>query len=222
MTPPLCGWSARSPRGQEVLRQGPPAPLRRAGRLPTAAPLRFGAVRPWSHSGPCATPPPFAVYDAEAGCSSWYPIPSAFAGSSCRGGLMLLNGERLILNRGEPARVEPLPGPHRPQRHGAGVRGVQRSNINAVRTCHYPNQSAWYSLCDENGIYVMDGPASRPRLLAEDGCLQALLGRARQPAPVAGVRAGPRRSMFERDKTTPPSCSGPAAANPTRADASWP
>ncbi|MDT9121325.1 glycoside hydrolase family 2 TIM barrel-domain containing protein, partial [Escherichia coli] len=31
-----------------------------------------------------------------------------------------------------------------------------RNNINAVRTCHYPNQTAWYQLCDQNGIYVMD------------------------------------------------------------------
>ena len=31
-----------------------------------------------------------------------------------------------------------------------------RNNINAVRTCHYPDQSLWYQLCDENGICMMD------------------------------------------------------------------
>ena len=30
-----------------------------------------------------------------------------------------------------------------------------RNNINAVRTCHYPDQIPWYYLCDEAGIYVM-------------------------------------------------------------------
>ena len=30
-----------------------------------------------------------------------------------------------------------------------------KNNINAVRTCHYPNQIPWYYLCDEEGIYVM-------------------------------------------------------------------
>ena len=29
------------------------------------------------------------------------------------------------------------------------------NNINAVRTCHYPNQIPWYYLCDEKGIYMM-------------------------------------------------------------------
>ena len=30
-----------------------------------------------------------------------------------------------------------------------------KNNINAVRTCHYPDQIPWYYLCDEAGIYVM-------------------------------------------------------------------
>ena len=30
-----------------------------------------------------------------------------------------------------------------------------RNNINAVRTCHYPDRLEWYRLCDEHGIYVM-------------------------------------------------------------------
>ncbi len=30
-----------------------------------------------------------------------------------------------------------------------------RNNINAVRTCHYPDQIPWYYLCDKAGIYVM-------------------------------------------------------------------
>ena len=30
-----------------------------------------------------------------------------------------------------------------------------RNNINAVRTCHYPDRLSFYSLCDEHGIYMM-------------------------------------------------------------------
>lgn len=33
---------------------------------------------------------------------------------------------------------------------------MKQNNINAVRTCHYPNQSALYRLCDEYGLYVID------------------------------------------------------------------
>ncbi len=32
---------------------------------------------------------------------------------------------------------------------------MKRNNINAVRTCHYPDQIPWYYMCDEAGIYVM-------------------------------------------------------------------
>lgn len=35
------------------------------------------------------------------------------------------------------------------------VRLMKRSNINAVRTSHYPNDPRFYGLCDEYGLYVM-------------------------------------------------------------------
>lgn len=36
------------------------------------------------------------------------------------------------------------------------IKFMKKYNINAVRTSHYPNQSYWYKLCDEFGIYVID------------------------------------------------------------------
>ena len=33
---------------------------------------------------------------------------------------------------------------------------MKQHNINAVRTSHYPNQTRWYELCDEYGLYVID------------------------------------------------------------------
>ena len=38
----------------------------------------------------------------------------------------------------------------------ADILMMKRNNINAVRTSHYPNQTRWYELCDEYGIYVID------------------------------------------------------------------
>ena len=32
---------------------------------------------------------------------------------------------------------------------------MKRFNINAVRTCHYPDNNLWYDLCDEYGLYVV-------------------------------------------------------------------
>lgn len=36
------------------------------------------------------------------------------------------------------------------------IKFMKANNINAVRTSHYPNQTRWYDLCDEYGIYLMD------------------------------------------------------------------
>lgn len=36
------------------------------------------------------------------------------------------------------------------------IRFMKQHNINAVRTCHYPNNTRWYELCDRYGIYLID------------------------------------------------------------------
>ena len=36
------------------------------------------------------------------------------------------------------------------------IQTMKQNNINAVRTSHYPNNSEWYDLCDEYGLYVID------------------------------------------------------------------
>ena len=36
------------------------------------------------------------------------------------------------------------------------IRLMKQNNINAVRTCHYPNVPEWYALCDRYGLYVLD------------------------------------------------------------------
>jgi beta-galactosidase len=36
------------------------------------------------------------------------------------------------------------------------IRLMKQSNINTVRTSHYPNDPHWYALCDEYGLYLID------------------------------------------------------------------
>ncbi|MDD5947618.1 MAG: glycoside hydrolase family 2 TIM barrel-domain containing protein [Oscillospiraceae bacterium] len=111
-------------------------------------------------------------------------------------GIMCLNGKRIVfrgVNRHEWS-----------ARNGRciteeemlwDIRNMKRNNINAVRTSHYPNQSAWYQLCDRYGIYLIDEtnlethganwmvPASQPEWK------EAVLDRA--------------KSMYQRDKNHP-------------------
>lgn len=35
------------------------------------------------------------------------------------------------------------------------IKLMKRMNMNAVRTCHYPDDPIWYDLCDEYGLYVV-------------------------------------------------------------------
>lgn len=71
--------------------------------------------------------------------------------------VMYLNGERLVIcgvNRHEwnPSSGRAIT----PDNMRADIEILLENNITAVRTSHYPNQSLWYELCDENGIIVMD------------------------------------------------------------------
>lgn len=71
-------------------------------------------------------------------------------------GIMYLNGKRIVFK-----------GINRHEWNAEGgrvvteddmlwdIRFMKQNNINAVRTCHYPNNSLWYQLCDEYGIYLI-------------------------------------------------------------------
>ena len=57
---------------------------------------------------------------------------------------------------------------------------MKELNVNAVRTCHYPNSPLWYDLCDEYGIYVCDegnieshGMGYRSKTLAKNPLYEA-------------------------------------------------
>lgn len=70
--------------------------------------------------------------------------------------VMYLNGKRLILtgvNRHEwNAKTGRVIGM---DEMISDMKCVKGNNINAVRTCHYPDQIPWYYMCDEEGIYLM-------------------------------------------------------------------
>ncbi len=71
--------------------------------------------------------------------------------------VMMLNGKRLIINGVNRHEWNPKTGRAITQKDMlADLEILKRNNITAVRTSHYPNNSYWYKLCDENGIILMD------------------------------------------------------------------
>lgn len=71
-------------------------------------------------------------------------------------GILLINGKRAQIfgtNRHEHAWKE---GRAVTREHMIReIESMKRMNINAVRTCHYPDSPTWYDLCDEMGILVL-------------------------------------------------------------------
>ena len=85
------------------------------------------------------------------------PLKTGFRRFEIKDKIMLINGERIMINGVNRHEWNPRRGRAVTQEDmRRDIEILKRNNINAVRTCHYPNQSLWYSLCDENGIYVMD------------------------------------------------------------------
>ena len=72
-------------------------------------------------------------------------------------GVLLMNGKPLRLRGVNRHEMDPEHG-HvmSEERMLQDILLMKRANINAVRTCHYPNTERWYALCDSLGLYVMD------------------------------------------------------------------
>ena len=74
-----------------------------------------------------------------------------------RGGEMFVNGKKVRLRGVNRHEMDPETG-HvmSEERMLQDILLMKRANINAVRTCHYPNTERWYELCDSIGLYVLD------------------------------------------------------------------
>ena len=79
---------------------------------------------------------------------------------------------------------------------------MKQFNFNAVRTCHYPNDPAWYDLCDEYGIYVIDEANIECHGLANIGGPEYRSEPANDPDWLTAFMERCTR-MVERDKNHP-------------------
>ena len=126
-----------------------------AGQVTFSA-TELGEVIPWCHQNPYLYRLEIRLFDDAGKLYEIVPLQIGFRRMEIRNKVMLLNGERLIIN-----------GVNRHEWNAERGRCITKADmeydmqvflkhhINAVRTCHYPDQIAWYGMCDENGIYVM-------------------------------------------------------------------
>ena len=72
-----------------------------------------------------------------------------------KGGQLLVNGQPILIKGADRHELDPDGGYIVPvERMIQDIKIMKQLNINAVRTCHYPDDPRWYDLCDEYGIYL--------------------------------------------------------------------
>ena len=115
-----------------------------------------GKVRAWSHGNPYLYRVEIRVMNPDGGLTEVVPYDIGFRKIEIRDKVMKLNGERLVfcgVNRHEwSADSGRCIGEKERQ---WDMECFKRNHINAVRTCHYPDQIPWYYLCDKEGIYMI-------------------------------------------------------------------
>lgn len=119
--------------------------------------LEAGDVKLWSAEDPNLYTLKILVNDENGNLVEAVPQKVGFRHFELTDKIMKINGKRIVfkgVNRHEFS-----------ARRGRSItkedmiwdiKFMKRHNINAVRTSHYPNQSLWYRLCDEYGIYLID------------------------------------------------------------------
>ena len=165
-------------------------------------PVRLPGIRKWDHEDPALYTVTLTLRDAAGTLQETVPYQTGFRRFGLREGVMELNGERIIFNGVNRHEWNPASGRAiGPEDMHRAIETFRRNHINAVRTCHYPDQTLWYELCDCNGIYMIDEAN-----LESHGSWQKM-GAVEPSWNVPGSRpewwdcvVDRARSMFERDK----------------------
>ena len=111
----------------------------------------------WSAEDPQLYDLVLEVSDENGTLQEVIPQKIGFRRFEMKDGIMTLNGKRIVfkgVNRHEFSSVTGRCVSEAELRKDLTT--MKQNNINAIRTCHYPDASMIYRLCDEFGIYMID------------------------------------------------------------------
>lgn len=113
-------------------------------------------IRLWDNGDPYLYQLTIKLYDGSGTLTEAVPYPVGFRKLEIKDKVMYLNQKRLVIcgvnrhewsaQKGRSIGMEEMV---------QDMDLLLKNKINAVRTCHYPDQIPWYYLCDEKGIYMM-------------------------------------------------------------------
>ncbi len=119
--------------------------------------LPVGNVKLWSAEEPNLYELLLTVRDGSGAVTEVIAQGVGFRRFEMKDGLMCLNGKRIVfkgVNRHEFSAITGrVP---QPEELLLDIVTMKQHNINAIRTCHYPDDSPLYGLCDVYGLYLID------------------------------------------------------------------
>ena len=97
------------------------------------------------------------VYNEAGELQEVIPQRVGFRRFEMKDGIMTLNGKRIVFKGVNRHEFSSVSGRHVSEEElRKDLKTMKQNNINAIRTCHYPDASLIYQLCDEYGIYMID------------------------------------------------------------------
>ena len=121
-----------------------------SGKGTASASLALAAPNKWTAETPY-------LYTLKATCGGeTIPVKVGFRKIELTGGQILVNGQPVLIKGADRHELDPDGGyVLSRERMLQDVLIMKQFNLNAVRTCHYPDDNFWYDLCDEYGLYMV-------------------------------------------------------------------
>lgn len=110
--------------------------------------------KPWKWTA--ETPYLYTLRATLQGSGEVIPVKAGFRKIELKGSQLLVNGQPVLFKGVNRHEIDPDGGyVVSPERMMQDIQIMKQFNINAVRTCHYPDDNLWYDLCDRYGIYIV-------------------------------------------------------------------
>ena len=114
--------------------------------------LKVADVKKWS----AETPYLYTLTATMQGNSEAVPVNVGFRKIEMVKDQVLVNGKPVLFKGVNRHELDPDGGyVVSPERMLQDVETMKKLNVNAVRTCHYPDDPLWYDLCDKYGLYMV-------------------------------------------------------------------
>ena len=116
--------------------------------------IKVPGVKAWTAETPYLYKA-FITLKNKQGVSEVIPQKIGFRNVEIKNAQLLVNGKPVLIKGANRHEIDPDGGyVVSVERMIQDIKIMKQLNINAVRTCHYPDDPRWYDLCDEYGIYV--------------------------------------------------------------------